>query len=38
MKIICFIEARFRSTRLPGKVLQPILGKPMLELMVERLK
>jgi spore coat polysaccharide biosynthesis protein SpsF len=26
------------STRLPGKVLLPILGKPMLELLVERLK
>jgi spore coat polysaccharide biosynthesis protein SpsF len=38
MKIVCFIEARLRSTRLPGKVLKPILGKPMLELMVERLK
>jgi len=38
MKIICFIEARFRSMRLPGKVLKPILGKPMLELMIERLK
>ena len=38
MKIICFIEARFRSTRLPGKVLKPILGKPMLELMIERLR
>ena len=38
MKIVCFIEARFRSTRLPGKVLKPILGKPMLELMIERLK
>ncbi|HKO45941.1 MAG TPA: glycosyltransferase family protein [Pyrinomonadaceae bacterium] len=38
MKIVCFIEARFRSTRLPGKVLKPILGKPMLELMVERLQ
>jgi spore coat polysaccharide biosynthesis protein SpsF len=38
MKIVCIIEARFRSTRLPGKVLKPILGKPMLELMIERLK
>ncbi|MDQ5847025.1 MAG: glycosyltransferase family protein [Acidobacteriota bacterium] len=38
MKIVCLIEARFRSSRLPGKVLQPILGKPMLELMIERLK
>jgi len=26
------------STRLPGKVMHPILGKPMLELLVERLK
>ena len=38
MRIICIIEARSRSTRLPGKVLKPILGKPMLELMIERLK
>ena len=38
MRIVCFIEARVRSTRLPGKVLKPILGKPMLQLMVERVK
>lgn len=38
MRIVCFIEARYRSSRLPGKVLKPILGKPMLELMIERLK
>lgn len=38
MRIICFVEARFKSTRLPGKVLKSILGRPMLELMIERLK
>jgi len=38
MKIIATIEARMRSTRLPGKVLKTILGKPMLALMIERLK
>lgn len=38
MKIICTIEARMRSTRLPGKVMLPILDRPMLELMIERLQ
>ena len=38
MKIVCFVEARTRSSRLPNKVLLPILGRPMLELMVERLR
>lgn len=38
MKIVTTIEARMRSTRLPGKVLKPLLGKPMLERMVERLR
>jgi len=38
MRTICFIEARMRSSRLPGKVLLPILGRPMLDLMVERLR
>ncbi|MBF0164655.1 MAG: glycosyltransferase family protein [Magnetococcales bacterium] len=32
------IEARMTSTRLPGKVLLPICGKPELELLVERLR
>jgi spore coat polysaccharide biosynthesis protein SpsF len=38
MNIVCIVEARFRSSRLPGKVLKPILGRPMLGRMVERLK
>ena len=37
-KVVCIIEARFTSVRLPGKVLLPILDRPMLELMVERLR
>ena len=37
-KIAATIEARMTSTRLPGKVLMPLAGKPALERMVERLK
>ncbi|MFH0920127.1 MAG: glycosyltransferase family protein [Fibrobacterota bacterium] len=38
MKIVATIEARMKSSRLPGKVLRPILGRPMLELLVERVR
>src|SRR5215469_4940434 len=36
--VVASIEARMTSTRLPGKVLLPCIGRPMLELMVERVK
>jgi spore coat polysaccharide biosynthesis protein SpsF len=36
--IACFIQARVSSTRLPGKVLKPILGRPMLAHQIERVR
>ncbi len=38
MGIDATIQARFGSSRLPGKVLKPILGRPMLELQIERIR
>jgi len=38
LKIVATIEARMASSRLPGKVLLPANGKPMLEHLVNRLK
>ncbi len=38
IKTVAIIEARMTSTRLPGKIMLPILGQPMLELLIERLK
>lgn len=35
---LAIIQARMSSTRLPGKVMLPILGEPMLYRMVERVK
>lgn len=37
-KIVATIEARMTSSRLPGKVLKPLAGKPALERVIERLK
>ncbi|HEX4148346.1 MAG TPA: glycosyltransferase family protein, partial [Pirellulales bacterium] len=38
MKRVIVVQARVRSTRLPGKVLLDLAGRPMLERQLERLK
>ncbi len=38
MKIVCIIQARMNSTRLPGKVLMRVGGKPMIGYLIERIK
>jgi spore coat polysaccharide biosynthesis protein SpsF len=38
MRIVSTIEARMSSTRLPEKTMKEMVGKPMLELIIERLK
>lgn len=38
LKIVASIEARMTSSRLPGKVLMPAAGKPLLQWMIERIR
>ena len=38
MKVVIINQARMTSTRLPAKVIKQVLGKPLLEYQIERLK
>ncbi|MBI3544179.1 MAG: aminotransferase class III-fold pyridoxal phosphate-dependent enzyme [Deltaproteobacteria bacterium] len=37
-KVVAILQARFSSSRLPGKVMRPILGEPMLLRQIERVR
>jgi spore coat polysaccharide biosynthesis protein SpsF (cytidylyltransferase family) len=38
MKVLAILQARISSSRLPGKVLLPVLGEPMLFRQIERIR
>jgi len=38
MRTVAILQARAGSSRLPGKVLKPLLGRPMLARQIERVR
>src|SRR5690606_18580925 len=37
MKTVAIVQARMGSSRLPGKVMKPVVGLPMIEILLKRL-
>lgn len=38
MRVVAILQARMNSSRLPGKVMRPLLGQPMVQHIIERVR